>query len=205
MRRLRHVHRPEGAGRIGARGMAGAAVGAGRDRECAAGASTASLGVKLLYQVSAVAPPWHCPQLLRDAGMQDRICGERRVVRRRRRVADRAGLIAPDSACDPWAACCCSSWPWCGRGCSHSAPPCVPWCDRPAVLARRGWPRPCRTTNPPRDRCCSSWARRHAWPASCSSARRCRPRSVLDEWQELQSVPARYGMCAGASTASLGV
>src|SRR5258706_12115169 len=28
------------------------------------GASTASLGVKLLYQVSAVVPPWHSPQLL---------------------------------------------------------------------------------------------------------------------------------------------
>src|SRR5258706_502848 len=28
-----------------------------------AGARTASLGVKLLYQVSAVVPPWHSPQL----------------------------------------------------------------------------------------------------------------------------------------------
>jgi hypothetical protein len=28
---------------------------------------------------------------------------------------------------------------------------------------------------------------------------------VVDEWQELQSVPERYGMCDGVSIASLGV
>src|ERR1700685_3773438 len=28
---------------------------------------------------------------------------------------------------------------------------------------------------------------------------------VLEEWQELQSVPERYGICAGLSIASLGV
>ncbi len=170
-----------------------------------AGARTASFGVKLLYQVSAVVPPWHWPQLLLMPVCRTELAASQRSCSSPAPWCGRP--CRPDwrdSACGPRAAWCCSSSPWCGNRCSRSAPACCRRCDRPDAAAAPDWPRRCRRK--PwrcRGRCRRSWARRHGWPVSCSSARRCRPRTWSDEWQELQSVPGQVRDVRGREHAVL--
>jgi len=90
---LGHVHRPETADRVRARGVAGAAIGSREIRDVRGGEHCIFGIVVVVVEGELAGGAMALSAAVADAGMQYRICRERGVIGRRRGVTGIAGLV----------------------------------------------------------------------------------------------------------------